>query len=310
MAKRGVLGDFRTIFGRGLAILLPSIVTLWLLWQVSVFLFNNVAEPINRGVRTLLLYAMPSFVEETAETAPDWYVVTDEEMAAYRAERQEMRRLDEDALRNEIRRSELRELWSEMWWLNLAGLLVAVLLIYLAGRIFGNYIGRRIYARLERLIAAIPGFKQVYPHVKQVVDLIFGDNSSLKAFREAVLVQYPREGLWSVGLVTGESFQEVRDAADTEIVSIFIPTSPTPMTGFVINAPRAETIKLDITIDQALRFVITAGVLTPDNVVTEPDAKDGSGVRLRRAHDIAESAISRAATTPKPAEPQDEGDSR
>ena len=229
MAKRGVFGDFRTIFGRGLAILLPSIVTLWLLWQVSVFLFNNVAEPINRGVRASLLYITPRVVDETSDNAPDWYVVTADEVASARSERADLRRLEDAEIKTVIRQEELRQIWAEHWYANLAGLLVAVLLIYLAGRLFGNYIGRRIYARLEQLIAAIPGFKQVYPHVKQVVDLIFGDNKTMKAFSEVVLVQYPREGVWTVGLVTGRSFQQVRDAAGGEVITVFVPTSPTPM---------------------------------------------------------------------------------
>jgi uncharacterized membrane protein len=102
--------------------------------------------------------------------------------------------------------------------------------------------------------------------VKQVVDLIFGENSTMKAFSETVLVQYPRKGIWSLGFVTGNTFSDVRDATGVEVVSVFIPTSPTPMTGFVINVPRSEAMKVDISIDQALRFIITAGVLTPEHV--------------------------------------------
>ena len=279
------------MFVRGLGILLPSIVTLWLLWQATAFVFENVGVPINRGIRAVLLSSAPQVWTDDSENAPDWFIVTPEELAEHR----ELNRGDfTDAARvAEVRRDSLREFWTGHWYLQFTGLLVAVLLIYLAGRLFGNYIGRRIYARLEGLIARIPGFKQVYPHVKQVVDLIVGDNSTMKAFREVALVQYPREGMWTVGLVTGESFQQVRDAAGEELVTIFVPTSPTPMTGFVINAPKKDTRKLDMTIDQALRFIITAGVLTPDNVVAEQEGDRGSegGVKLVRANELAEEAV-------------------
>ncbi|MAY74425.1 MAG: hypothetical protein CMJ31_06810 [Phycisphaerae bacterium] len=291
MARRGGFGDFRVIFGRGLAILLPSIVTLWLLWQASMFVFVNVAEPINVGIRALLLETSPRiFGTYEDDETPDWYVVTAEELSDLQVPGRN--RLTEAELVREVRKRDLRRLWAEHWYLNLAGLLVAILLIYLAGRVFGNYIGRKLYTRLERLIAKIPGFKQVYPHVKQVVDLIFGDNATMKAFREVVLVQYPREGLWTLGLVTGESFSQVREAAGEPVVSIFVPTSPTPMTGFVINAPKSETVKVDMTIDQALRFVITAGVLTPDNVApdTSPEAGPGA-IKLLRANETAEAAL-------------------
>ena len=273
-------GTFKAIFGQGLAILLPSIVTLWLLWQASVFVFNNVAVPINRGVRGVMLWATPLVVEPDSPLAPDWYVVTEDELAEFRNQNPDVQA--DQRIRRMIRRDDLRSVWEEHWYANLAGLLVAVLLIYLAGRLFGNYLGREIYSRVERLIARVPGFKQVYPHVKQVVDLIFGENSTIRAFREAVLVQYPREGLWTVGLVTGESFGEVREATGEEMMSVFIPTSPTPMTGFVINVRKRDVIELDITIEQAIRFVVTAGVLTPDNVLSDAQAKSPAAIKGRK----------------------------
>ncbi|MEL6328120.1 MAG: DUF502 domain-containing protein [Planctomycetota bacterium] len=273
-------GDFKRFFGRGLAILLPSIVTLWLLFQVSVFLYNNVAQPINTGIRAAVLWGTPVLVEET--DLPTWFQVTDEQIDRRIAREQEegvLREVETEAelaslrsrTRDDIRADQFRGEWEKHWYLGATGLVVAIVLIYLAGLLLSNYLGRQLYTRLEKLIARIPGFKQVYPHVKQVVDLIFGD-SPMKAFSEVVLVQYPREGVWTVGLVTGNSFKAVREAGGGEMVSIFVPTSPTPMTGFVINARRDEVKKLDMTVEQALRFVITAGVLTPESTEENSDA--------------------------------------
>jgi uncharacterized membrane protein len=299
MSRRSGSSEFRVIFGRGLAVLLPSVVTLWLLWQAITFVFNNVAEPINRGIRTTMLWSVPRIYGDNLAAAPDWYVITTDELDAHKASNTQ--RMTDAERRSIIRADQLRRVWDARWYANLAGLVVAILLIYLAGRLFGNYIGRRIYAKLEKLIAAIPGFKQVYPHVKQMVDLIFGDKDSMKAFREVVLVQYPREGVWTVGLVTGEAFGELRDAAGGPVLSVFIPTSPTPMTGFVVNVRKDEAIKLDMSIDQAIRFVVSAGVLTPDNVVAESGGKAGpGGLKLRRAHDAAESALRDLGTPGQP----------
>lgn len=265
--RRTFWTDFKQFFGRGLAILLPSIVTLWLLWQALIFVYANVAEPINRGLRGAVLWATPRVVQEESDL-PSWFVVTSDQLARARSARESSGRsaLSDGALRAEIRHRSFGDFWDSHWYLNFTGFLVAILLIYFAGLLLGNYVGRRVYARVEKLIAKMPGFKQVYPHVKQVVDLIFGENSTMKAFNEVVLVEYPRKGIWTVGLVTGSSFAEVEDAAGGEVMSVFIPTSPTPFTGFVINVRREETQKLDMTVDQALRFVITAGVLTPENV--------------------------------------------
>ena len=270
MSERSFMGDFRKFFGRGLGILLPSVLTLWILFQLGIFLFQNVAEPINAGLRRATLSVAPRLVD--AEKLPDFMVATDEEVEAYltrndisitnesedRADRIRAR------ARNAVLHRQFGEFWRTHWYLQATGLIVAVLIIYLAGLLLGNYLGRSIYNRVEALVARVPGFAQIYPHVKQVVDLIFGESSTLKAFSEVVLFEYPRKGVYTVGLVSGNSFQQVRDETGVEMVAIFVPTSPTPMTGFVVNVPRAETKKLDMTIDQALRFIITAGVLTPD----------------------------------------------
>ena len=284
-------GDFKRFFGRGLGILLPSIVTLWLLWQAFVFVFNTVAEPINRSLRVGVIRATPLLFEE--EDWPTWYVVTPDQVglrsAALRLDG--LSEMSPEAIERDIRLGQFRGEWNKHWYLDGLGFIVAIILIYLAGLLLGNYLGRQFYGRIESLIARIPGFKQVYPHVKQVVDLIFGENSTMKAFSEVVLVEYPNKGTWSVGFVTGKSFGDVRAVLGGEVVSIFIPTSPTPMTGFVINVLRKDIVMLDLSIDQALRFIITAGVLTPEH----GDIADGGESKASRAKKEIERAISESA---------------
>ena len=85
------------------------------------------------------------------------------------------------------------------------------------------------------------------------------------AFSQVVLVEYPSKEIWTIGFLTGHSMRDIDEHAGAQVVSVFIPTSPTPFTGFTINVPEDKTVKMDMTMEEALRFVITAGVLTPDS---------------------------------------------
>jgi uncharacterized membrane protein len=255
--------DFKRFFTRGLAILLPTAVTLWLLWQAFGFVYNTVAQPINKATRITVIWVVPKVMDE--ERLPDWFQVTEAEIAEARATRPEIRDNVTDAsVRLTLRREYLQKFWREHRYLNLTGLFIAIMLIYLAGVLLGNFVGKSLYARVERLITRIPGFKQVYPHVKQVVDMIMGEKKM--AFSKVVIVEYPRPGIWTVGFLTGNSIREIDKVAGEKVVSVFIPTSPTPFTGFTINLPKDKVFELSMSIEEALRFVITAGVLAPGDM--------------------------------------------
>ncbi|MBL4699585.1 MAG: DUF502 domain-containing protein, partial [Phycisphaerales bacterium] len=247
----------------GLAILLPTAVTLWLLVQAFGFVFNNVAQPINRATRFAVIWVVPRVLDE--DKIPEWFQVTDDRVLDIRASRDIRDSVSDESVRLDLRKEYLAQFWLDHRYLNLTGLVIAIMLIYLVGVLIGNFMGKSVYARLERLITRIPGFKQVYPHVKQVVDMIIGDNKM--AFSQVVIVEYPSAGIWTVGFLTGNSLREIDDHAGGTVVSVFIPTSPTPFTGFTINLPKDKVIKIGMSVEEALRFVITAGVLSP-GVVT------------------------------------------
>lgn len=268
------MDDFKRFFGRGLAVLLPSVLTLWLLWQAFVFLFNNVAEPINRGIRVVVVEAAPRLTNERQR--PEFMKVEREAIDEYLAspEGRPFRGRSTEAVRTHLIRKQLSEFWSQHWYLQGTGLIVAIMLIYLAGLLLGNYLGRRVYMRVEKLISQIPGFKQVYPHVKQVVDLIMGDRKV--AFRRVVMVQYPRRGIWTLGLVTSDSLSLAHEATGRPCISVFIPSTPTPFTGFCINVPRDEAIDVPMSIDEAIRFFITGGTLVPDRLAPPQAGGQGS----------------------------------
>ncbi len=251
--------DFKRFFTRGLAILLPTAVTLWLLVQAFGFVYNNVAQPINKATRFAVIWVVPQVWDE--EKLPEWFQVTDEKLLAIRESQDIRASVSDDSVRLDVRREKLAEFWHDRWYLNLTGLAIATMLIYLAGVLLGNIVGKSMYARVEQIITRIPGFKQVYPHVKQVVDLVMGD--SKMAFSQVVIVEYPSPGIWTVGFLTGNSLRVIDKAAGATVVSVFIPTSPTPFTGFTINLPKEKVIEIGMSVEEALRFVITAGVLAP-----------------------------------------------
>jgi uncharacterized membrane protein len=266
--RRTFTDDFKQFFGRGLAILLPSVLTLWILWSAGVFVFNKVAVPINAGIRGVIVWASPRIWEE--DKLPVILRVTPEQLVDYRRQQTALGRgpIADHVLRAELRRNNFRDFWEAQWYLAATGLIVAIVLIYFAGLLLGGIFGRKIYGRLERLIARIPGFKQVYPHVKQVVNLVIGDKPL--AFKRVVLVEYPRKGIWTLGMVTSSSLRAVKAAAGNDALSVFIPSTPAPFTGFTINVPARDVIDLPLSIDEAVRFILTGGVLIPESQANAP----------------------------------------
>ncbi len=258
------MGDFRRFFGRGLGILLPSVLTLWILSQLLFFLNNNIGEPINRGVRIAIIEITPRLLEN--DRLPGWFRVSPEEVAQARTEKRYpgVASMTDDRVFELLRRDKFRAAWQAQWYLQATGLVIAIVVIYFSGRFLGGYLGRQVYERLERLLAKVPGFKQVYPHVKQVVQMVLGDRPI--AFYRVVMVEYPREGIWTIGLVTGPSLKRITQEAGAEVVTVFIPTSPTPFTGFVINVPTGDVIDVPMTVEEAVRFIVTGGVLVPEHL--------------------------------------------
>jgi uncharacterized membrane protein len=257
--------DFRKFFLRGLGILLPSIITIALVFWAYNFLQNNVAAPINASVRGTVRWAAPQLVgvDHLREHA-EWYVVTEDELEAARAD---LRRPNatREQLTPFVRSRSLARVWADRWYLHAIGFVVAVVLVYLAGVFVGNFVGRRIYQRVEGWLVRLPVIKQVYPNVKQVTDFLFGGDDLEKKFPSSrvVLVEYPRKGIWTVGLMTGETLIAIERVAGVPCVTVFIPSSPTPFTGYTITVPKDEVFDLPISFDEAIRFVVSGGVLVP-----------------------------------------------
>jgi uncharacterized membrane protein len=144
----------------------------------------------------------------------------------------------------------------------LIGLITTVLVLLLTGMIAGNFLGRYLVVATNALMERIPLVNTIYKSVKQVSDTLLKPGG--ESFRKVLLVEYPREGLWTLAFQTGEGTPEVSQALnETEMVSLFVPTTPNPTSGFLMIAPRAKVIELKMSVDQALKFIISLGVVQP-----------------------------------------------
>ncbi len=141
------------------------------------------------------------------------------------------------------------------------GVLVLLVTMLLTGVFVTNIFGQWSVRQWDRLMGKIPIVKSIYNSVKQVSDTLFSTNGN--AFREAVLVQYPRAGSWTIAFVTGKPGGEVAAHLDGEHVSVYVPTTPNPTSGFFLIMPRADVRPLNMSVDQALKYVISMGVVVP-----------------------------------------------
>jgi uncharacterized membrane protein len=148
------------------------------------------------------------------------------------------------------------------------GVVLLVLLLLITGMFVTNMVGAWWLTQWNRLLSHIPIVKSIYVSVKQVSDTLFSTNGN--AFREAVLVQYPREGSWTIAFVTGRPSGEVAAALPGEHVSLYVPTTPNPTSGFFLMVPRAACRPLSMTVDEALKYIISMGVVAPPAGVLAP----------------------------------------
>lgn len=246
--------DFRRFFLRGLATLLPTVLTIVLLVKCYEFIQENISVHITEGVIHVVLLATDDYPNPADEDYEEYE-------AEYKLEKIDRAKLAEV---KEVRLWMLRQKWKRAPW-SVVGFILAIILVYIVGRLLASFIGRKVWQLFEGAVQRIPGFKQVYPYIKQVTDYLFGENKV--EFSRVVAVPYPRKGLWSLGLVTGAGFRSMHEMADEEFLTVFMPSSPTPITGYVVHVKKDEVIDVPITIEEALRFTVSGGVIVPGHEV-------------------------------------------
>jgi uncharacterized membrane protein len=214
--------DFRRFFLRGLAAVLPTVLTVIILLYAVDFVQEQIGRPINFGI-SWVLDRTP--LEPPAGEA-NWY-----------------------------------KWWQDHWYMRGVGFVLAIIGVYFLGRFVASFIGRGVWRLIDRGLLRMPLIKLIYPSVKQVTDFLLSERKM--EFSRVVAVEYPRKGIWSVGLVTGPGMGCLQEATGTALLSVFIPSSPTPVTGYTITVRREDVVDLALTIDEALRFTVSAGVVLP-----------------------------------------------
>ena len=143
------------------------------------------------------------------------------------------------------------------------GVLLTILVVLLTGVLASNILGQRLLRVWERILGRIPVVKSIYSGVKQVSDTLFTPGG--QAFRKALLVQYPRPGSWTIAFQTGQPGGDVVNHLKGDYVSVYVPTTPNPTSGFFLMMPRQDVIELDMSVDEALKYVVSMGVVSPGN---------------------------------------------
>ena len=145
-----------------------------------------------------------------------------------------------------------------------SGIVLVLIIILITGVIVSNFLGRKLVALWERILNKIPGFRNVYKVLKKVSDTVL--NSSTESFRKAFLIQYPSKGIWVIAFQSGDYKGEAESIIGEEMINLFVPTTPNPTSGFFVMMPIKDAFELDMSVEEAFKIVISAGVVTPDSL--------------------------------------------
>lgn len=288
------LDPFKRAVLRGLGVLLPPLLTIVIFLWVGNTVARYLLEPVEQGAKYLLVeYASdirsqadfsenavvedgkittPENVYEEVETGDDAKYIPAEVLTEVR------KHLGNDRMPDTA--EGIYDRYMQQRWLQRRFVIpifvgVFVLLMYLLGKFLAAGIGRFFWSRFERIIDRVPLVRNVYSSVKQVTDFLFTDPDL--EYTRVVAVEYPRKGIWTVAFVTGESMLDIESAANEPVMSVLIPTSPMPFTGFTITVKKSETVDLDLTIDQAFQFVVSCGVVVPPQQLTKAMSSETAG---------------------------------
>jgi uncharacterized membrane protein len=213
---------------RGLAALLPTLITLSVIFYVWNFLWQSLGQHLIWLVKNLQWYL--------AYPHGQW--------------------------------GDIDRMWEpprmRPWVKELIGVVLALIAIYIVGLFVGNLIGRTFWKIAETLVMKIPVVRAIYPAVKQVTDFVLSDRQKHFDASRVVAVQPHEKGIWSIGLVTGGDIKGLTEATGEEMVTVFLPNSPAAFSGYVLVVPRKELIELPMTVEQAMKLFVSGGVIPAD----------------------------------------------
>jgi len=275
----------RTAVLRGLAVVLPPLLTIVIFIWVFGTVQQYVLEPFTAGLREVVVWSIADI--RTDDDFPPQYrgsltpikdgIVYQQVKNSEKKKKsyiplsvydyvQEHRRVDSmPATAKDIYRRYVGLRYLRPYQVIPYFLCGFILVLYLLGKFMAAGVGRFFWGMFERGITRVPFVRKVYSSVKQVSDFLLTDREV--QYSRVVAVEWPRKGIWCLALVTGSGLKEIHTAAGEEVLSVLIPTSPAPMTGFTVTVKQSETIDLDITIDEAIQYIVSCGVVVPSEHV-------------------------------------------
>ncbi len=143
------------------------------------------------------------------------------------------------------------------------GLLASLAVIISTGLFAANYVGKKLIGFGERIVVRIPLVRSIYLTVKQIVDAFMHGGKNM-AFKRVVLIEYPRKGIYSIGFITAESNGEVQAKTKENVMSVFLPTTPNPTSGYLLFVPREDVVVLDMSVEDGLKLVVSGGIIAPE----------------------------------------------
>ena len=144
------------------------------------------------------------------------------------------------------------------------GLVIVIVALIMIGMFATNFLGRYFVRLGESIMDRLPVIRSLYSATKQIFETVFANQS--EAFREVVMVEYPRKDMWVLGFLTGKSKGEVQKKTADDLVNIFVPTTPNPTSGFLLFVPEKDVIRMDMTVEEGIKLVVSAGIVTPEKM--------------------------------------------
>ena len=145
-----------------------------------------------------------------------------------------------------------------------SGIVLVILVILITGALVTNILGRKLLDLWERALNKIPGFRNIYNALKKISSTVL--NTSSESFRKAFLIQYPNKGIWGIAFQSGDYKGEVESIIGKDVINLFVPTTPNPTSGFFVMIPKKDAVELQMSVEEAFKLVISAGVVTPENL--------------------------------------------
>lgn len=238
--------DFRRFFQRGLATLLPTLITLSVLLWLWNFLWTSIGQNVIFGIRWMWL------------------------------------RLGEAKLITYEPPGRIRQILNDAdFSVRLLGVGLSILLIYVVGVLVGNLIGRTFYRLGERAVMKVPLIRAIYPAVKQVTDFVLAEKKqSHFAGSRVVAVQSRAQGIWSIGFVTNAGYGPLNQATGGDMLTVFIPSTPTSFSGYVVVAHREAVVELPLSVEETMRLLLSGGVIVPPARPVGARATDAAGASV------------------------------